>query len=132
MTDQHLTPSLLHAPGMYGPALPETIMEYPDGVVHCKGNVRSTTVRHAVQLKVFCGGFEGEQGFINIFDCVGVRPKLDYLNDFGLTNGTGTRYACSDTATVPIGSTANQTQTVPGVAISTDMNWPTNRDRLHT
>jgi hypothetical protein len=97
-----------------GPVLADTMIEYPEQVAYCDGNSLDATVRHAVQLGVYCDfGISFNDYF---FDCADEHNQFDY-------NFTSDRPACYETVTFSAGSTASQTQTVPRLAIVTDDYW---------
>jgi hypothetical protein len=68
-----------------------------------------------VQLGVYCNGTEGEFSYFGDYlaECGAKADQFDYLFDSG-------RYTCYESSTFSIGSTASETQTIPGLTISTD------------
>jgi hypothetical protein len=68
-----------------------------------------------VQLGVYCNGTEGEFSYFGDFlaECGHKEDQFDYLFDSG-------RYTCYESSLFSNGSTALETQTIPGLTISTD------------
>jgi hypothetical protein len=105
-----------------GPTLPSTAIEYPETSAYCKGNLVDTSVRHAVQLGIYCPGFDTAAFFYNSYflECGKISTQFDYIGD---VSGHYSRFTCYESAIFAENSNQSVAQSVPALSIGTDKVW---------
>jgi hypothetical protein len=103
------------------------MVEYPESDPFCNGNQLEATVTHAVQLGVLCFSSDGKSRTYYddlVVECADQGHFFQYWDQYGSTTSTlQFRYTCFETANFPIGSTVDQTRTIPSVAMTLDPEW---------
>jgi hypothetical protein len=105
-----------------GPTLPSTAIEYPETSAYCEGNLVDTSVRHAVQLGIYCPDFDTTAFFYNDYflECGNISTQFGYIDD---VSGNYSRFTCYESAIFAENSNQSVAQSVPALSIGTDEVW---------
>jgi hypothetical protein len=105
-----------------GPTLPSTNIEYPETSAYCDGNLVDTSVRHVVQLGIYCSDFDTTAFFYNDYflECGNITTQFDYIDDM---SGNFSRFTCYESAIFAENSNQTNVLSVPALSIGTDEEW---------
>jgi hypothetical protein len=102
--------------------LPSTTVQYPETSAYCDGNLVDTSVRHAVQLGIYCSDFDTTALFYNDYflECGNISSQFDYIDDM---SGNFSRFTCYESAVFAENSNQTVVLSVPALSIGTDEEW---------
>jgi hypothetical protein len=109
--------------------LPSTNIEYPETSAYCEGNLVDTSVRHAVQLGIYCSDVDTTAFFYNDYylECGNITTQFDFINDL---SGNYSRFTCYESTIFAENSNQSVAQSVPALSIGTDEEWEQSADDL--
>jgi hypothetical protein len=101
--------------------LPSTTIEYPETSAYCEGNLIETSVRHAVQLGIYCPDYSMDFAYKDFFlECGNISTQFDNIDDL---SGNDSRFTCYESAVFAENSNQSNVHSVPALSIGTDEVW---------